>query len=397
MIFSPRLWHDLRLAGIAWQDWRAWGLRLLLAAALLIFLRPAPPRAVLGPPQRVVTTQPLLCMHTRMVDEVEEWKIQRSLQMVRELGADTVVEFFPWAYFEPQEGAFNWVQADRILLHAQNQGLQVIARLGMVPAWARPAPEDGSLLDGGRGQDTTLNYLDTEHYADFARYVGAFVTRYRGAVSHVIIWNEPNLTFEWGYRQVSPAEYADLLRLAYAAAKAANPDVIVLAAPLAPTLEPEGSPWGLNDLLFLEQMYAAGAAAYFDALAVHTYGFTFPADSEPGPDILNFRRIELIHAIMARYGDAAKPVYVTESGWNDHPRWTKAVRPTQRIAYTIASYEWAADNMPYVEKLCQWVLRYPAPTRSYPDNFTFVTADFRPLPIYDYLQAYAAGRELDLP
>jgi len=184
---------------------------------------------------------------------------------------------------------------------------------------------------------------------------------------------------------------------AYAAAKAANPEVVVLAAPLAPTLEPDGSPWGLNDLVYLERLYEAGAAPYFDALAVHTYGFTFPPEAEPGPDILNFRRIELIREIMTAHGDAAKPIYVTESGWNDHPRWTKAVRPLQRIQYTIASYEWAEAHMPYVEKLCQWVLRYPAPTRSYPDNFTFLTADFRPRPIYEYVQAYAQGREIALP
>ncbi len=399
MIFSPRIWGELRLAGLPWRAWRALIFRLALVALLLAFLRPASPRAILGPPQTVQTTQPLLCMHTRLIDEVEEWKIQRSLQLVRELGADTIVEFFPWAYIEPQPGAFHWEQADRIIRHARNQGLQVIARLGYVPAWARPEAQTGGLaaLDAGRGADTTLNYLDEAHYPDFARYVAAFAARYADSVGYLIIWNEPNLAFEWGYRMVSPAGYVALLQQAYAAAKAANPAVVVLAAPLAPTLEPDGSPWGLNDLIYLERMYRAGAAPYFDALAVHTYGFTFPPEAEPGPEILNFRRIELIRAIMEAHGDADKPIYVTESGWNDHPRWTKAVRPLQRIQYTIGSYEWAEANMPYVEKLCQWVLRYPAPTRSYPDNFTFLTPDFRPRPIYEYVQAYAQGREIALP
>ena len=27
---------------------------------------------------------------------------------------------------------------------------------------------------------------------------------------------------------------------------------------------------------------------------------------------------------------------ITEGGWNDHPRWTRAVRPGQRIANTAA-------------------------------------------------------------
>ena len=44
----------------------------------------------------------------------------------------------------------------------------------------------------------------------------------------------------------------------------------MLAGALAPTLEPAGSPNGMNDLVYLERMYQAGAAAYFDALAIHT-------------------------------------------------------------------------------------------------------------------------------
>lgn len=396
MIFAPRIWQVLRFQGLPWQTWRNWGIRLGLLWLLLAPLHPAPPRAIMGSPETAETNQPLLCMHTRLIDEVEEWKIQRSLQMVRELGADTIVELFPWAYFESDPGRFNWQQADRILQHAENQGIQVIARLGLVPAWARPAPESGILL-ANDSNETTLNYLDEAHYDDFARYVATFVARYAEQVETVIIWNEPNLTFEWGYRPVSPEEYTALLQITYAAAKAANPDVTVLAAPMAPTLEPEGSPWGMSDLTYIERMYAAGAAAHFDGMAIHTYGFTSPPETEPAPEALNFRRIELIHAIMARYDDTAKPVYVTETGWNDHPRWTKAVRPIERIRYTIDSYAWTEQHMPYVDKLCQWVLRYPAPTNSYPDNFTFVTADFRPRPIYDYLQAYARGEVLALP
>ena len=305
------------------------------------------------------------------------------------------MEFFPWAYLEPDQGHYDWTQADRIVTQAENQGIDIIARLGLVPAWARPRPEDTLFGPAGaNGQGTTLNYLEMDRFPDFARFVAAFAARYAGKIDHLIIWNEPNLTFEWGYRLVSPADYTELLRQSYVAAKGANPAVTILAAPMAPTLEPEGSPWGLDDLLFLDQMYQAGAAAYFDALAIHTYGFTQPPEADPAPDQLNFRRIELLHTIMVKYGDGNKPVYVTETGWNDNPRWTKAVSPAERVRYTLDSYTYTQAHLPYVVKLCQWVLRYPAPTRSYPDNFTFLTSDFRPRPIYTYLQAYARGWEV---
>lgn len=323
-------------------------------------------------------------MHTRLIDEVYEWKIQRSLQLVREMGADTIVEFFPWAYVEGSRGRYDWASADRIVSHARSQGLKIIARMGFVPAWARPETDE---------RFTTLNYLPDESFDDFAAFVARFVARYAGKIDHIIIWNEPNLTFEWGYRQVDPAGYARLLHAVYGPAHAANPNVVILAAPLAPTLEPPGSPNGLNDLLYLEALYQAGAADYFDALAVHTYGFTEPPEAEPGPEILNFRRAELLHEIMRRYDRMDKPVYITESGWNDHPRWTKAVRPAQRVAYTIDAFEYAEENWPWLVKLCLWVLRYPAPARGYPDHFTFLGTNFEIRPIFYAVQAYARGWE----
>ncbi|HPV08204.1 MAG TPA: hypothetical protein PLD57_14110, partial [Aggregatilineales bacterium] len=114
----------------------------------------------------------------------------------------------------------------------------------------------------------------------------------------------------------------------------------------------------------------------------------------PAPDVLNFRRAELLREIMVAYGDENKPVVITESGWNDHPRWTKAVRPGQRIAYTLGALEYAEENWPWAEALCLWAFRYPAPVQSYPDYFTLVGPDFTPKPIYDAVQAWARGMEV---
>lgn len=361
-----------------------WALRLYIALSLLGILAPAPPRAPLPPPQIVETSKPIVCVHTRLIDEVFEWKIQRSLQLTREMGADTIVEFFPWAYAEPQQGQYSWASFDRIVRHARSQGLHIIARMGLVPSWARDTVNEGS---------TTLNYLPDESFDEFANYVAIFAERYAGVIDQIIIWNEPNLSFEWGYRPVDPAGYVRLLEAVYDKAHAANPNVVILAAPLAPTLEPKGSPNGLNDVLYLEAVYEAGGADYFDALAMHTYGFTEPPEAAPGDDQLNFRRAELLHEIMVQYDDPNTPVYITESGWNDHPRWTKAVRPSQRAAYTVDAFKWAESNWPWLDKLCIWALRYPLSTQSYPDNFTLITPDFQLKPIYAAVQAYARGWE----
>ena len=362
--------------------------RVALALFVLWAIRPPRILIVLGPPQEVITTNPVVGVHTRLTDEVENWKIQRTLQMVREMGSPWIVEYFPWPYIEPQQGEFTWGHSDAVVKHAENQGLTVIARLGWVPAWARPEPDE---------QETTLTYLDADHYDEFADFVAAFASRYRGRVDHVIIWNEPNLSFEWGYRPVDPEGYVELLREVYARAHAANPEVVVLAGALAPTLEPEGSAAGLNDLAYLTRMYEAGAAPYFDALAVHAYGLTFPPEEHPTKDVINFRRVELLRQIMVTHGDGDTPIYVTEAGWNDHPRWARGVRPGQRIAYTIGAYEWARQNWPWCTCVAMWAFRYPAPTLSYQDYYAFVTEDFEPKVIYLEVQDYTQGESRTAP
>ena len=356
--------------------------RLGVLTFVLVSLVPAPPRVTLGPPQTVITNNPAICVHTRLTDEVEEWKIQRTLALVREMGAPTIVEYFPWPYVDRGEGRYDWDHFDRILRHAENQGLRVIARLGLVPAWARPPTEE---------KVTSLTYLPYDRFEAFAAFVGAFVARYRGQVDDVIIWNEPNLSLEWGGRPPDPEAYAELLRLSSDAARAANPDVRVLAGALAPTLETSGS--AMSDLTFLERLYDAGAAESFDALAVHTYGFTAPPDDPPAPDVINFRRVELLRAIMVRHGDAETPIVITESGWSDDPRWTNAVRPGQRIAYTLDAFEQAAA-WPWVDALCIWNFRIPADQANRRDAyFALVSSDFVRKPVYEAIQAYARGWE----
>src|SRR5688572_28302494 len=127
-----------RIAALLRRYWR-WGVRVAVLWVTIGAIVPPPPRAILDEPQTVVTTKPMMCVHTRFTDEVNEWMIQRSMQLVREMGADTIVEFFPWAYFEPREDQYNWQRPDLVMRHAQNQGLKVIARMGFVPDWARPA------------------------------------------------------------------------------------------------------------------------------------------------------------------------------------------------------------------------------------------------------------------
>ena len=105
----------------------------LMATALLVLLlvgRAGRPWVEFGPQQHVTSTNPKMGVHTRLTDEVEPWKVQRTFELTREMGATWVVEYFLWAAHEPQRGVYDWSHADLVVDHAVNQGLTVIR------AWA---------------------------------------------------------------------------------------------------------------------------------------------------------------------------------------------------------------------------------------------------------------------
>lgn len=335
-------------------------------------------RLALGPQQTVVTSNPKAGVHTRLDNEVEPWKIKRTLEMVREMGTPWIVEYFPWAFSEPRRGQSDWTHADLVVDHANRQGLTVVARLGFVPEWARP-------------EGTVNSYLDEKHFADFTRHAADFAEHFKGRVKYIVLWNEPNLALEWGYRRPDPVAYTKLLCQAAAAIRQVNPDVVILGGALAPTLGDPAGELGVSDLEFLQAMYDAGAALCFDALAVHAYGLTYPPDDPPDPDVINFRRVELLRDVMVKNGDTDKAIHITEAGWNDHPRWTRAVRPAQRIRFTLAAYA-LAQTWPWLDSLSMWAFRYPWLERNIRDYYTFVTPDFQPKAIYLEVQKALTGR-----
>jgi hypothetical protein len=329
-----------------------------------------PARLHLPDQQRVVTTNPKIGIHTRLTGVGDETYIARSLQQVREMGASWIVDLFPWAYVQPRSRyGFDWTGSDMVIEHAARQGLTVVARLDIVPEWARP-------------RDTNDRYLDPDHYGDYTAYVVAFLQRYRPyGVRHVIIWNEPNLAFEWGRRPPDPEAYAALLKVVYPRVKAAVPDAVVIAGALSPQAEPGANDERMNDILYMTRLYQAGAARYFDMWAAHSYGYRSPHDASPDLAAINFRRVEMIHDTLTGLGDGAKPIIITEGGWNDSPRWTAAVLPSQRLRWTVGAYE-LAKHWDWLEAVCLWELGTPQPARTLQDNWSFIASDGTPKAIY---------------
>ena len=109
----------------------------------------------------------------------------------------------------------------------------------------------------------------------YTAYVGEVAALSPDAIE---IWNEMNIDFEWPAGEINPATYVNnMLRPAYTAIKAANPNVLVISGALAPTGFDNGTnAWADNR--YLAGMSAAGGASYMDCVGVHhNAGATAPS------------------------------------------------------------------------------------------------------------------------
>ncbi|MDO8672613.1 MAG: hypothetical protein Q7O66_14455 [Dehalococcoidia bacterium] len=279
---------------------------------------------------------------------------QRDLSLVKGAGFNWVKQMFPWTWIEGKgKGQYEWNEPDRILKATSALDLKVLARIDISPMWARPRNADPGL------------HGPPVNNQDFGDFVAAFATRYKGQIKAYQIWNEPNLAREWEGKQPNATDYVNLLKVAYQAIKAADPDAIVISAGLSPTTA--SGAIATPDAEYLQQMYTAGASKYFDVLGVHAAGFKSPPEADPAqiakdPAATNgdgspesakrvyaFRHVEDLRQIMVANGDEKKQVAILEFGWTSDPRpdspykW-HAVTEQQKATYLVGAFTYAREH-----------------------------------------------------
>jgi hypothetical protein len=120
------------------------------------------------------------------------------------------------------------------------------------------------------------------------------------------VLNEINL-------KIPATAYVPLLKACYKAIKADDPTSTVLSSGLSNATASEAP------ATYLNAMYAAGAKGYFDAVAMHPYGFAWvngKNESAPmDPASWNsFYQLPKLYQVMKSNGDGGKKVWLTEYG-----------------------------------------------------------------------------------
>jgi hypothetical protein len=198
-----------------------------------------------------------------------------------------------WNRIEPVKGQYDWSYVDDLVGAAHSHNLKVLGLIAYTAAWARPP-----------SSYFTYPPVNAADYGDFA---AAVVRRYGDRVSHWQLWNEPNLPQFFGYLiDDNFARYTELVRAAYPAIKAVQPNSIVVLAGLSPLISADYSPPE-----FLARMYVGGVKGFFDAAAAHPYVFPSGLAADPGNGWSDMGRMR---DVMVAHGDGSKKIWMTELG-----------------------------------------------------------------------------------
>ena len=236
-----------------------------------------------------------------------EFKTQTAeLGLMKQAGIAWARSDFDWSGVQPNADTWRFDHLDTVLSNAEAAGVQMLPILDYNVAFAHPAHQH-------------LNRWET--------YVRTLVERYHTRLPVWEVWNEQNLDGFW--KKPSMDDYLPLLKKTYETVKSVDPKLTVAVGGFA------GVPTN-----FIDRLYQLGGAKYFDVMNVHPYGH--PSE----PEAYLEKQLTGLKETMAKYGDAAKPVWFTEIGWPTQKQLAtapglikaglKAAKPDKKGAWRIA-------------------------------------------------------------
>lgn len=305
------------------------------------------------------------------------------LAALDDLGVTTVRISIDWRRFEPEPGQFDWGMYDRVLSELARRNIVIVATFNTIPGWA-------SVDQAGCDNPKTEIYLcqlREDRYSNFENAIRAAVSRYSW-VEHWEFWNEPEM---WRYLGEDGTVYIRHLRTFYDIAHAINPEIVVAAQSLV----------GVD---YMRYIYNLSEAFYgednepWDAVSTHPYVWNFNMEEYGRHLELNYDRINWLRDLMVERGDADKPIWITEYGWNnsveDQARnivyaldWLKQ-RPWIEFAHLHMLHDWNE------EALDSFGLMGITPDRYGVPRLTPETVFYPKQPFYDAFKNYP---KTDLP
>lgn len=302
--------------------------RGLAAGALLIGLLPALLAA--SQPAASAAAPAAIAPGEYGVNQDLEWdppeQVGPEIQLMKSAGVEWLRLPLRWQWLEPARDSYHWDRLDDVVDRASGAGLKILAVLGGTPAWSSGV-DAGSLPNG-----VHLDAFAPARDGDFADYVSHVVEHFRGRVQAYELFNEPNSPNHW---QPSPdaARFIELLCAGYRAARAADPQSVIVAGGLNGNGLSQG-PGTAAARNFLKAIDAGEGRRCADVLAIHP--FVHP--TEMGLGGLQ-AWVDETRRYMRAAGDT-RELWLTEVGWSTGLRqWGHAtISEEEQAAWVQAVY-----------------------------------------------------------
>jgi len=287
-------------------------------------------------------------------------EMEQVARMARDAGVKWSREDFVWAHIERQKGRFDWAFYDDLLDCAKRNGISVYVIVGYWAPWTRPYTDQG------------VN--------DYVAFLRKLVAHYKDDIHQWEIWNEPNIFFWQGPKEL----YATLLAKSYAAIKETDPKAEVLGLSTAGV-----------DYRFIEEMLARKAP--FDVLTIHPYRSILD-------DHAFIAELKRVSDLVKLPDGRRRPVWLTEMGWATHVPHNalgQDFRPnSQRAQAELIARSYLCAIVSGVEPRTFWYdFRNDGEDPLYfESNMGIIYRDFRPKPAYIAFATLAnvlQGKRLD--
>ncbi|MCG3178339.1 MAG: hypothetical protein BIFFINMI_00666 [Phycisphaerae bacterium] len=188
-----------------------------------------------------------------------------------------MLQYTWWTRVQPT-GRDDWQFGDAAQRSVDAAGMSTLGEFLWTPRWASTQPDDRNFAA-----------FPPRDAADFARYVRTLVERQRGSIRCWEVWNEPHYS---GFWRGSPADYARLLKVAYDAARRADPRCTVIG----------GGGLDLDSRDWIVRMLDALDGRPMDAISIHYL------DPDAGSEQLAWFR-----GVLDAHGLKDMPIWNTEA------------------------------------------------------------------------------------
>ena len=281
----------------------------------------------------------------------------------REAGFNWIKQQVEWRQTEPiDKGGFDWRELDKIVMDVSMAGLNLLLSVVRAPDWARDEVSHGPPANPD----------------DFEDFMRAISSRYRGAVQAYELWNEANLSREWGYGRIDAGAFVELLLAGRRGVRSGDPVATTVGGALTPAGDvdiPEQQVQAVDDVGFLRRMYEYNDGVVrdgFDAWGMHPGGFNNGPRQEIGSSrgagwnghgSFYFQRITQHREVMESFGDGHKPIWITEMGWstaNEDPDYGYGADNSEedQAAFITDAFRLVRERYAYVTHAFVWNLNF---------------------------------------